>query len=491
MALCIITPETAAPVGVAGYQPWLRFWNPAFKDAFGGPANLTLAQAIIQAGSVELFYTREGNPNPYATGGFVPSMRAVREGAATPKLSLKMLWYQLPGGVDSPTPSSGQHPTNFYHYDQAVVPVGGAAQDNEAAKNNNTVNYLMRTFQADYWAYLVTKYGAGKPASFDGGGPDVMGTVPMFQSPDIVAGTGMHNYTKPADSGVPWVPYTTAQWLSFNLAALAWLRAGLGVQQGNIRVPLMVNGINDGPAYFGTPATALLLTVADVCMSEEWLRGQAALVGTFPPEVPDWQNSIDMGIDAAVGDRGALAFNTSLWPANGAHPQATVADSKQWWGFHHGTAMFAQHNGGHFFHYRHDDAGITGGTWNNSVAEVPGDGSGNDLWGRHHQYIGGGLCNYYSGVDIWADRLNVGFPTDTLANAAAYKLITNLPVGGRYIYRRRFTRGVAVVNPTANACTYSLELAGGPAWRGQDGTPYTNGQAVSIPAHTGLIVSSV
>lgn len=478
----VFTAEIPTKFGCSAdpsYLPYMRLGVIAFKSQFGGPGTLTQQNANDQAVDYECFYARSGTNNNYPS--LLSGMRALREGATPPQLDLRMLWYDDDGGIYGPAPSlaDASHVPNFYMYSTPQPPATGTLQDADSYQTGTvlTGNHVMRLMQRDVQKYMGAHYLASIPAGYDGGGPDVMGLYPAIPTP------GNNNALR-----TPWhfdrisnaTPYTGKEWLVFAAATMDEIRASIGVITAgkNLRLATIANGIDDGDSYFdAVNPTSYLMPHADVWMVEQFIRGQNQAIGTFPTET-QLQHNVDMMIDASITYKVSLMCGTSIWP----NASATIAQIKQWFQIAMAIYYLGLYDGvRHFFCFRADNPA------DSYVAGTTGDGSGNAYKGRHHQYTD----DYFSSSDKWYSRLNLGAPTDTFGTALGYKVVTNSPSAGRYLYVRRFSRGLVLVNPTANTCTYTPALTGGPTWQGVDGTTYTQTGAIAVASNTAVIVSTI
>lgn len=451
----------------------LRLWSPSFMDTFGGPGAMSQAQILEQADYVELFYARKSSANNYPA--YLTQMRARREGLG--KLALKTLYYDLQGGVDSPRPDDpGAHTADQYCYPTATPPPLGQRNDTAFRTVANDFHvWIMRLEKQGYIDSMIANYRT-EHAPYDGSAPDVMGIFPAVSFHNTAGDPRPYNF----DLGNASAWYTPERWLDFVVECLRQMH------EDAPGVPLFPNGISNGTSYFEpTENTRRLLGPSTGAMVELWARPPEAAVTAFHPE-SRWLQDIDMLIDASTTKSKPLLCCTKLWPSTAA----TQGDSKRWFAYSLGCFLIGT-DGRHMWHYRHDRpsaAYVTGVNGTNVSDGTVRD----DMKGRHHWYPGGPDCNFFGSNDRWLDRVNLGGATQNLASGSAYKVITNAPASGRYLYVRQFARGIVLANPTANPCDYTISsLASGHSYQNIDGTPVAYNATVTVAAHTAKIISRV
>jgi len=166
------------------------------------------------------------------------------------------------------------------------------------------------------------------------------------------------------------------------------------VQQANPNHLITSNGLNNGDTYF-LGGSWMLLDTAHASMAEGWLRGSRAPITKFR-DVTRWKQDVDMLVDA--GNRGrSVLVGTKLWVAG-----VSAASQNQW----------------RLYTYASFLLGTNGYQYLNFNIRGPGKPD------APHPY----------------ESFNIGSPQE------AYALR-----GG--VYQRRFSAGLAVVNPGLSSVT--------------------------------------
>ena len=205
-----------------------------------------------------------------------------------------------------------------------------------------------------------------------------------------------YNTSKPIDprTGKVW---TTAALLAADLELARTVRAadpdGL----------LASNGLVHGQRYFkpAGQSPVVLFEQLDAVHAEIFLRDKNTPLGTFKSESA-WKQDVDMLVD--VGNRGKVAWTTTkLWNVSGS---ATTAQIDRWHKYALASFLLGS-NGRSYFNF----------SVKNTVGEVLAD----------HPW----------------DRLPVGDALGAYAKANG-------------VYRREFTNGMALVNPTTASVTVAL-----------------------------------
>lgn len=204
------------------------------------------------------------------------------------------------------------------------------------------------------------------------------------------------------NTGLPIDPRTGQVWTSADLLA-ANMEVLKAVRVADPDGLLAGNGLANGQRYFkpAGQSPVVLLQQLDAGHAEIFLRDKNTPIGTFKTEAA-WKQDVDMLVD--VGNRGKVAWTTTkLWDVSGS---ATQAQIDRW--HKYALASFLLGSNGHsYFNF----------STKNTVAGVLAD----------HPW----------------DRVQVGDPLSQYAKS-----------GG--VYRRNFTNGIALVNPTTASVKVSL-----------------------------------
>jgi hypothetical protein len=185
------------------------------------------------------------------------------------------------------------------------------------------------------------------------------------------------------------------------------------------------NGLADGTVYFSpTAPTSRLWRALNGAESEVFVRGPSQGLTTYRSEAA-WKADVDMLVDA--GARGEVVFAlTKLWVS------ATVDEVKSWHKYALATFLLGT-NGKSYFRF------TPAQTYDGLAAEHP-----------------------YQRVDVGGVSGGYG------------------KVAGTGVYRRNFTQGIALVNPTSSSYTVSL----GGSYKDLDGVVRTT---VTLAPHTGEV----
>lgn len=225
----------------------------------------------------------------------------------------------------------------------------------------------------------------------------------------------------------PINPATGRVWTKDEYVA-ATTAIGAKVERANSSYIVVGNGLANGKRYFAKDgATAPLLNGLDGANAEGWIRGANQAINQFRREV-DWKKDVDMLVHAGSRGKSVLAM-TKVWVS------ATQAQIDRW--HKYALASFLLGNDGNSFFSFYAD--------------------------RDRQSI-----EEASTPHRW-DGVDVGTPS------GAYR---RLPNGA---YRRDFSEGVALVNPTASNVTVELSRP----LVDLDGVERTS---VVLPANTGEVL---
>ena len=223
-------------------------------------------------------------------------------------------------------------------------------------------------------------------------------------------------------TGLPIDPRTGTEWTK-----RAWMEAtstlGATVRYAIAPRPIMANGLGFGVPYFDPAAPReRLLDGVGTAMSEVFVREPGGGVNVYRNEAT-WKKDVDMVADAvARGSR--IVVTTKVWCS------ATAAQIDAWHRYALGTFLLGYAPGRAFFTFRSDHA--------------------------------------HSAPSSYWD-VNVGTPTAPYAK-----------VGG--VYRRPFSNGLVLVNPTTSPATVAL----GARYRNLNGSEVTS---VTLQPHTAQILT--
>jgi len=187
---------------------------------------------------------------------------------------------------------------------------------------------------------------------------------------------------------------------------------------------MISNGIGSGGKYFDGP-TRQLAAVSPAAMAEVFLRGPSSSLGTFP-KVPQWKMNVDMLVDATARHYRILAV-TKIWR------KATSAQLAQWHKYALATYLLG--------------AGPVSAFCFSPTQTLTGLGYG-DAWAAH----------------------SIGIPVAGYSGVGA-------------AYQRRFTGGLALVNPTSRPLVVPL-----PSGRFTDVDAKTYTTTIRLPAHSGAVL---
>lgn len=212
--------------------------------------------------------------------------------------------------------------------------------------------------------------------------------------------------------------YTDQQWESAMLQLLGGVRTAVGAA-----ALLGGNGINNGPTYFEPDGTKKLFTYLDQGTAECYLRCALFPINRYRSEA-EWLDEVRMLTDAGSNGKTLFSWVKVLIPA-------TATQKLQWRKY--GQATFLMGTNG---------------------------------------------FSYYG----FLDTTRAGLPTpskyDTANVGTALGPMTK--VGGGYI--RKFSNGVAVVNPTGGSTSIAL----GGTYKTPDGKSYSS---ITLPGYSGEILT--
>jgi hypothetical protein len=230
-------------------------------------------------------------------------------------------------------------------------------------------------------------------------------------------------------SSQPINPATGAAWTP-DAYVSATSAIGAAAERANSGFIVVGNGLANGKKYFTSPgATAALLNGLDGANAEGWMRGAEQPVAQFRPEVT-WKKDVDMLGHAGAQGKTVLAM-TKLWVT------ATQAQIDRWHKYALASFLLGT-DGNAYFSFYANPAG-------QNMAEA----------GTPHRF----------------DSVDVGSPVRAYAKT-----------GG--LYRRDFSRGIALVNPTTKTVTAQL----GGTYTDLDGVRRT---AVTLGPNTAEVLTRV
>jgi hypothetical protein len=188
-------------------------------------------------------------------------------------------------------------------------------------------------------------------------------------------------------------PMTSDDWIGYV--------AGLGAQvkDANPRILVTVNGLNNGPRFFGKNVVSKrLLASVDAAIAEGFLRNEYGPLDTFRSET-DWKAEVDMLVEA--GNMGkSVIVQTKIWNS------ASYSDISRWRRYAYATFLLGT-NGQSYLNFNP---------------------------------IGPGKPPY---AHAW-DSVDLGTPTGAYAKQDG-------------VYQRSFSNGIAMVNPTKSPVTVTLD----------------------------------
>jgi hypothetical protein len=224
-------------------------------------------------------------------------------------------------------------------------------------------------------------------------------------------------------TSLPVDPRTGVEWTK-----KAWMDAtsnlGASVRSAIAPRPVMANGLGFGVPYFDpTAPRERLLDGVSTAMSEVFVREPGAAVNFYRNEVT-WKKDVDMVADAvARGNR--IVVTTKVWTT------ATAAQIDAWHRYAFATFLLGYAPGKAFFTFRSDHELSTPSAY----------------WDT-----------------------NIGVPS------GAYSKVGN-------VYRRTFSNGLVLVNPTTSSATVSLSGS----YTTLSGNVVTS---VTLPPHTGQVLTN-
>jgi hypothetical protein len=245
-------------------------------------------------------------------------------------------------------------------------------------------------------------------------------------------------------------PYTKAQWVDLVQTIGDELRSRGGGR------PVFANGLISGASYFGGGGGQDLLNHVDGGLAENWLRNNMTSLTSFHTET-GWQQDVDMVIDANT--RGKLFWGVvnicNFVAGNGTCPAYSASDIERVRRYAIATYLIADRGWALFEFMENTNTG--------------------EGWEETHPYY----------------DLDLGAPLDTAASAVLTKHTEpSQPAGfSTYVYRRRFSFGVAFLNPTANSVRITLDRAyKDPAGIGT--TMYAAGSTIDLASNRGLVLET-
>jgi len=266
-----------------------------------------------------------------------------------------------------------------------AYPESWYARDAQGAKIQSTGwgNYLMDVSnpawianRADTCASFIAYSG------YQGCMLDMLGVAPLLPG---------YLTSLPIDPATGKV-WAQSEWLAATAALATQVRAAVS--------PHVVfgNGLGNGRRYFGSPASAQLLSGLDGGIAEAWIRSAGQGIGTFPTEAY-WKQDVDMLADAAARGKAVLTL-TKVWV------EGTTAQKDAWHEFALASFLLGS-NGSSYFSFSYD--------------------RGDDPTAGHP----------------W-DDVDLGDPIGPYAKADG-------------VYQRAFTAGKVLVNPTRNTYVVALD----------------------------------
>ena len=215
--------------------------------------------------------------------------------------------------------------------------------------------------------------------------------------------------------------FTRREWLTATETVAERVRSAMSP------MPILMNGLVDGPGYFNSSGpTERLLDGATGGMSEAFIRAAGSGAGKYKGET-GWRNDVDMLTDVGRRASGGIAFAiTKVWSS------ATASQVASWHRYSLASFLLGYRPGHGYFQFR-----------SNHELTTP------------HPY----------------EDVVLGNPTD------AYRRVNGL-------YVRTFQSGKVIVNPTTSSHSISL----GRRYKDLSGD-YRSG-SISLPAHTAQILKN-
>lgn len=232
-------------------------------------------------------------------------------------------------------------------------------------------------------------------------------------------------------------------------------------------------------------ANRIILQTCDGSMMESCMRFSTTAMAGHYPSVNFWLQHANAMIDCQLLGR-VFLWCTKIWVAHthvvgnqdGSQDSTEDANMDQWHKLCLATYLLAN-NGRAYFHFRHD-YGATGALDPNSVAY--GAGNGIERYQTRHRYYTAITSHLGTAVDTWNTQ-----PTMDGMGTASGKGIDAANVSG--VYKRQFTTGIVLVNPSSGALNFALPGGLGTLHNvdPRDATNY--GGTISVPANSGLILT--
>ena len=173
------------------------------------------------------------------------------------------------------------------------------------------------------------------------------------------------------------------------------------VGKANPGLLIGANGLNNGSKFFGNNVVSKrLLAAVDVGMAEGWLRNEYASPSTFRSESA-WRAEVDMLVEAGRMNK-TISLQTKIWTS------ASTAQVDHWRRYTYASFLLGTH----------------GQSYLNFNPEGPGRPPAAHAW----------------------EQVSIGAPTESYAKR-----------GG--VYQRRYTGGIAMVNPTDSPVRVTLDKA--------------------------------
>ncbi len=212
---------------------------------------------------------------------------------------------------------------------------------------------------------------------------------------------------------------TSSDWIGYTSELAQY------VGDANPGILVSANGLNNGPRFFGKGVDSKrLLESVDMAIAEGFLRNEYGSIDKFRNEA-DWQAEVDMLVEAGVMGKSIL-LQTKVWSS------ASSSDIEHWRRYSYATLLL----------------GTNGESYLNFSPEGPGKPPAVHAW----------------------ESIDIGTPTEAYVKRDG-------------VYQRRYTGGIAMVNPTDSAVWVTLDQA----YERLDGSTVT---AFSLGANDGEILQT-
>jgi hypothetical protein len=450
---------------------FLRVFAPEFMATFA--MGYSQAQADTIASKHELVIIFNDGMD-----GKVAGMKTAASGAS-PSHDVSVIQYvNGPFSPNVSTPASLAYAEDLYAHDVTDTGTGLTASRRYYKEYGTWLMYVRDPrWLTDRAANATSSYNQFTPTKCDGWWVDSLGVGAalggdVHDKDNTLISAGTAAVKDPTTDAT----YDVAKWVQETTNLLAWIRGDVG-RDGPDPLGVWTNGLGTGADYFasakGPPSR--LCSVSHGAMAEQFLRSPTAALSTWPSE-DLWKQTVNMLIDA--GNRGWVVMATTKIWVDHSHSAYGNGDGEhayvnQFHKYAIGTFMLGS-NGRQLFHFRHD--------WDSAVAANI-TGSDTDVGADSKERCTNG--------ERWLTEANaVGWPTvfftDTIgADGLSGGIVSARTVSGAgAYYRRDFTDGLVIVNPTASN-TNAITLPAG-TYLDLDGTSHSG--SITAVARNGYVL---